>query len=100
MIGMQVLLLIIVIKKHIWKNNGYWGASLLALDELLNDKGFILIAVDSSGTNAFYVKKKFKNLFKILSPITSWRTVGRFDDQTSVLKIKENISKSNFIELK
>jgi hypothetical protein len=87
-------------EKHVWKNNGYWGASLLALDELLNDKGFTLVAVDSSGTNAFYVKKKFNTLFKILSPKNSWRSVGRFDDQTSVFKIKENVSKSNFFELK
>jgi len=87
-------------ENHIWKNNGYWGASLLALNELLNNKGFILIAVESSGTNAFYVKKKFENLFKTLSPKTSWRSVGRFDDVNSAERIKKNVSKSNFFELK
>ena len=87
-------------ESHIWKNNGFWGASLLALDELLNEKGFILIAVESSGTNAFYVKKKFKDLFKTLSPKTSWRSVGRFDDKKSAERIKKNVSKSIFFELK
>jgi hypothetical protein len=86
-------------ENHVWSNNGYWGASLLALDDLLLKKGFNLIAVDSSGTNAFYVKKKYSNLFKILSAKESWRSVGRFDNEISSKKIKENVSKSNFIEL-
>ena len=85
---------------HVWKNNGYWGASLLALHELMTNKGFDLVAVESSGTNAFYVKNKYASLFKTISPITSWRSVGRFDNKNSVLNIKENISKSNFYELK
>lgn len=87
-------------ENHVWKNNGFWGASLLAIDELMNQKGFILIAVESSGTNAFYVKKKFQHLFTTLSPEKSWRSVGRFDDKDSAERIKENVSKSNFFELK
>ena len=51
-------------EKHVWSNNGYWGASLLALDDLMASKGFCLIAVDSSGTNAFYVQKIILNFFK------------------------------------
>ena len=31
---------------------------------LLESKGFDLIAIDSSGTNAFFVKKDFEELFE------------------------------------
>ncbi len=87
-------------EKHVWINNGYYGASLLALDKLLTFKGFDLIAVESSGTNAFYVKKEYSHLFTILSPKLSWKPGGRFDDEISSAKIKENVSKSNFLEIK
>ena len=82
-------------ENHVWKNNGFWGASLLAIDELMNQKGFILIAVESSGTMHFMLKK-FQHLFTTLSPDKSWRSVGRFDDKDSAERIKENVSKSNF----
>ena len=72
----------------------------VALDKLLTSKGFDLIAVESSGTNAFYVKKEYSHLFTILSPKLSWKPGGRFDDEISSAKIKENVSKSNFLEIK
>ncbi len=73
---------------HKFNNNGFFGASLLSLTELLNSKGFDLIAVDSSGTNAFYVKKEFSNKFEILSPIKSWKFANRFltEEQSEIIK--------------
>jgi hypothetical protein len=58
-------------------DNGIFGASLLAYDELMNLKGFKLIAVDSSGTNAFYINNKFSHLFELLDPIKSFISVGK-----------------------
>ena len=85
--------------EHEFKNDGYFGASLLAIDDLLNSKGFCLVAVESAGTNAFYVRKKFSKYFEILSPINSWRSVGRFETETDVNNIKNKIENSNFVEV-
>lgn len=84
---------------HKFNYDGYFGASLLALSELLDLKGFDLIAVESSGTNAFFVKKKFANSFKILSPLKSWRSVPRFETKDQVKKITNNLKNLKFIEL-
>jgi len=65
----------------------------------LESKGFNLVAVESSGTNAFFVKKEFSNYFEVLSPIKSWRSVGRFENEISAQKIRENIKNFKFIEL-
>jgi len=43
----------------------------------MNKKNFKLIAIDSSGTNAFFVKSKFSYLFEVLDPIKSFKSVGR-----------------------
>jgi len=77
-----------------FKDNGIWGASLLALTNLLNSKGFSLIAVESSGTNAFFVKNKLVENFKILSPITSYKSVGRFYSDENKRVIFKNVEKN------
>jgi hypothetical protein len=78
------------------KQIGYFGATLLAIHDLLKKKGFDLIAVESSGANAFFVKKEFSNNFEILSPIKSWRSVGRHENETQVKMIKNNMKKLKF----
>ena len=82
--------------EHIYENDGYFGASLIAISDLMNTKGFDLVAVESSGTNAFFVKKEFSNNFEILSPIKSWRSVGRHENETQVKMIKNNMKKLKF----
>ena len=77
-----------------FQDDGIWGASLLALNDLLNSKGFSLIAVESSGTNAFYINNKLAKNFEILSPLNSFKSVGRFYNEESKKKIFDNI-KSN-----
>ena len=76
-VGNNVIKVMPYNSKHEFKNNVYFGASLLAMHDLLETKGFNLVAVDSSGTNAFFVKKKFAKYFEILSPVKSWRSVDR-----------------------
>ena len=82
--------------EHIYENDGYFGASLIAISDLMNTNGFDLVAVESSGTNAFFVKKEFSNNFEILSPIKSWKSVGRHEKETQVKMIKNNMKKLKF----
>ena len=85
--------------EHIVKNDGYFGASLIAISDLMNTKGFDLVAVESSGTNAFFVNKKLSNNFEILSPIKSWRSVVRFQNENQAKEMRESVKNSKFIEL-
>ena len=85
--------------ENLYKNDGYFGASLLAINDLMESKRFNLIAVDSAGTNAFFVKNKFASHFEILSPIKSWRSVGRHESESHAKKIRQNIKNLEFIEL-
>ena len=81
-------------ENFIFEDNGIYGASLSAYTELLNSKGFSLIAVESSGTNAFFVNNNFKDKFKILSPITSYKFAGRFYNSDKKKEIFENVRKN------
>ena len=85
--------------KHIYENDGYFGASLIAISDLMNTKGFDLVAVESSGTNAFFVNKKLSNNFEILSPIKSWRSVVRFQNENETKEMRENVKNFKFVEL-
>jgi hypothetical protein len=56
-----------------WKRDFYSGASLLAITRLAFKKQYHLVAVDSSATNAFFIRDDFKNQFEILDPILSFK---------------------------
>jgi len=84
-------------ENHNFIDNGYFGASLLAFNELMNKKGFKLISIESSGTNAFFVKNEFSNLFEILDPIKSFKSVGRLYSKEQKIKILKDIKSFNFI---
>ena len=84
---------------HQWKNNGCFGASLNAISELLDKKGFYLIGVESSGTNAFFIKKNLAKNFEILSPEKSWKSVDRNNSQEQIEIIKDSVKNFNFKEL-
>ena len=75
-------------------DNGIWGASLAALVDLLKKKNFSLIAVESSGTNAFFVKNDLAKNFEVLTPEKSFKSVGRFYDQNKKKEIFQNIKKN------
>ena len=84
---------------HKWTNNGCFGASLNAITELMNKKGFSLIAVESSGTNAFYIKNNLAKNFEILSPEESWKSADRNNSQEQIEFIKNSVKNFNFKEL-
>ena len=97
-IGNKKKLTISYNEKFRFYDNGIWGTSLLALTELLKLKKFSLIAVESSGTNAFFVNNQFADKFEILSPEKSFRSVGRFYNDEQKKKIFDNV-KNNFDKL-
>jgi len=41
---------------HVWKDDDYYGASLLALDKLGRRKGYTLLYCEANGVNAFFVR--------------------------------------------
>ncbi len=84
---------------HVYSEEGYYGASLLALNNLLEKKGFDLVAVESSGTNAFFVNKKFSNNFIKLSPIDSWKSGGRFYTPEQKKEIANSIRNFKFLNV-
>jgi len=86
-------------ENHNFKDNGYFGASLLAFNELMNKKGFKLISIESSGTNAFFVKNEFSNLFEILDPVKSFKSAGRLYSEEQKIKIFKDIKYFNFIDV-
>ena len=81
-----------------YTDNGFFGASLLAFNNLMNSKNFKLIAVDSSGTNAFFIQNKFSHLFEVLDPIKSFKSVGRLYSKEKRQKIFSDVKKFNFID--
>ena len=78
-------------------DNGIFGASLLAFTELLKTKNFSLVALDSSGTNAFFVNNLFSKNFEILCPIKNFISVGRFYNKEKKEEIFKNIKNSTLI---
>ena len=66
---------------------------------LLNLKNFDLIGIDSSGTNAFHVKKELSNPFEILSATKSFKKSLRYHSKDEVSKIENDTLKYNFLEL-
>lgn len=83
---------------HEFKNDGCHGASLKAFSDLLNTKGFDLIAVESSGTNAFFINKELTHPFEILSNDKSWKGVDRNNSIERINFIKNSIKKFKFYE--
>ena len=84
---------------HVFQNDGCNGASLGAMTDLLESKGFVLIAVESSGTNGFFVKKELAKNFKVLSATKSWKAVDRHNSEKQVNFIKNSVKNYKFMDL-
>jgi hypothetical protein len=48
----------------VWDGSDYFGSSLKAFANLLDSYGYFLVCCSVTGTNAFFVKKEFRNLFQ------------------------------------
>jgi len=62
-------------KNFTWEvGSSYFGASLNALCQLANRKGYYLIALESHCVNAFFIRSDLKNKFKLINNIENFRT--------------------------
>lgn len=80
-------------------DNGFFGASLLAFHDLLKQKNFDLVAIDSSGTNAFFVNNKYSSLFKILDPIKSFKSNPYLYSEGKKNEIFAKVKNYNFVDV-
>jgi len=70
--------------------SNYVGASLKALTELANSKGYHLIAIDSACINAFFIRDDLKHNFEILNLEKSFKYPFKFKKEF-VAEIKEKL---------
>ena len=74
--------------------SNYVGASLKALTELANSKGYHLIALDSACVNAFFIRDDLKHNFEILNLEKSFKYPLKFDKEF-IFEIKEKLLSKN-----
>jgi hypothetical protein len=82
-----------------WDGNIYYGASLLALNNLAKKKNYSLIAIDSSCTNAFFIRNDLAHNFSILDPIKSFKIPIKYSNN-DLLFAKKYLEKKSFINIK
>tara|TARA_Y100000294_G_C8498023_1_gene313620 strand:- start:92 stop:967 length:876 start_codon:yes stop_codon:yes gene_type:complete len=82
-----------------YEDDGFFGASLLAYHDLLKEKNFDLIAIDSSGTNAFFVAHQYSKFFEVLNPIKSFKFNPYQYSEDRKRKITSQVKEHNFIDL-
>ena len=70
--------------------SNYVGASLKALTELANSKGYHLIAIDSACINAFFIRDDLKHNFEILNLEKSYKYPLKFNKEL-ITEIKEKL---------
>ena len=69
-------------KSFNYQSDMFYGASIKAFKYLLNKKGYKLVAIESSGNNAFFInQKEFKIYFEELDIEKSFKYDPKFTDQ-------------------
>jgi len=81
-----------------WNGDIYFGASLLAINKLANKKNYFLIGLDSSCTNAFFIRKDLVHSFFILDPVKSLKIPKRYNNN-DLLLAKKYLEKKSFINI-
>jgi len=74
--------------------SNYVGASLKALTELANSKGYHLIALDSACINAFFIRDDLKHNFEILKLEKSFKYPYKFNREM-IAEIKKKLLSKN-----
>jgi len=54
--------------EHVWDGTTYYGASLASLAKLGREKGYVLVATNSIGVNAFFVRAELATPDRFLDP--------------------------------
>jgi len=92
-LGKEVSITIPYQEDYSWDGNIYYGASLLALNNLANKKNYSLIAIDSSCTNSFFIRNDLAHNFSILDPIKSFKIPTKYNN-TDLLFAKKFLEKN------
>ena len=74
--------------------SNYVGASLKALTNLANSKGYHLIAIDSACINAFFIRDDLKHHFEILNLEKSFKYPFKFNKKL-IIEIKRKLLRKN-----
>jgi hypothetical protein len=61
---------------HVWDVSAYFGASLAALDDIAQRRGYRLIGCDSIGVNCFFVREDCHGGFEALTPGQAYQPPG------------------------
>jgi len=86
-------------KKFNYQSDMFYGASLKAFKNLLNKKGYKLVAIESSGNNAFFVRQiEFKIKFDELDIEKSFKYDPKFSSN-EYNTAHNNLIKREFISL-
>jgi hypothetical protein len=85
-------------KKH--SSNLYWGASLAALNDLAEKKGYFLVGCNSNGNNAFFVSNNFTGKIEKKSPLQAFRNASFREarDKTGNLILTNQLDAIKFID--
>ena len=82
-----------------YQSDMFYGASIKAFKYLLNKKGYKLVAIESSGNNAFFInQKEFKIFFEELDIEKSFKYDPKFTD-TVYKEAYSTLIKRNFIDI-
>jgi hypothetical protein len=82
-----------------YQSDMFYGASLKAFKNLLNKKGYKLVAIESSGNNAFFInQKEFKIQFEELDVEKSFKHDPKFTDQ-DYKEVYNELIKRDFINV-
>ena len=77
----------------------FYGASINAFKHLLNKKGYKLVAIESSGNNAFFInQKEFKIFFEELDIEKSFKYDPKFTDK-DYKEAYNTLIKRNFVDI-
>lgn len=87
------------IKKFNYQSDMYYGMSLKALTILMKKKNYKMVAVESSGNNAFFIKQNEFNIeFDEINPETSFKKDPKFS-QNFYNEIYSKLIKKKWIEI-
>ena len=82
-----------------YQSDLFYGASIKAFKHLLNKKGYKLVAIESSGNNAFFInQKEFKIFFEELDIEKSFKYDPKFTDK-DYKEAYNTLIKRNFVDI-
>ena len=82
-----------------YQSDMYYGASLKAYQFLLKKKNYKLVAIESSGNNAFFINQdEFKIQFDELNVEDSFKFDPKFENETYE-KVHQRIIKKEWIKI-